>query len=140
MRVPPPGPRSLGLARRLERVESRNVTHLADDFPVFWEEARGSNIVDVDGNVYVDLTAGFAVAAAGHAHPRIVAAVREQAGRLLHGMGDVHPSEVKVRSPGALSQGCTRHGLRTHRSSPVAGPRRWRSRSRPRYSLPEGPA
>jgi 4-aminobutyrate aminotransferase len=97
IRVPPPGPRSLALAGRLERVESRNVTHLSDDFPVFWEEARGSNVVDVDGNVYVDLTAGFAVAAAGHAHPRIVAAVREQAGRLLHGMGDVHPPEVKVR-------------------------------------------
>jgi 4-aminobutyrate aminotransferase / (S)-3-amino-2-methylpropionate transaminase / 5-aminovalerate transaminase len=93
---PPPGPLSRALGAQLARVESRNVTYLGADFPVFWEEARGANVRDVDGNVYVDLTAAFAVAAAGHAHPAIVRAVREQAGRLLHGMGDVHPPRVKV--------------------------------------------
>lgn len=96
IRVSPPGPRSLALSARLRDYESPNVTYLADDFPVFWESAAGANVRDVDGNVYVDLTAAFAVAGAGHAHPRIVAAVREQAGRLLHGMGDVHPPAVKV--------------------------------------------
>ena len=94
--TPPPGPRSRALAAELREYESPNVTYLAEDFPVFWEEARGANVRDVDGNVYVDLTAAFAVAGAGHANPRVVAAVREQAGRLLHGMGDVHPPEVKV--------------------------------------------
>ncbi len=34
-----PGPRSMALAERLRGVESRNVTHLSPDFPVFWEEA-----------------------------------------------------------------------------------------------------
>jgi 4-aminobutyrate aminotransferase-like enzyme len=96
LRTPPPGPRSLALARELARWESPNVTYLAPDFPVFWEEARGANVRDVDGNVYVDLTAAFAVAGPGHAHPRIVAAVQAQAGRLLHGMGDVHPPALKV--------------------------------------------
>ena len=102
--VPPPGPRSRALAAELARWESPNVTYLAEDFPVFWEEARGANVRDADGNVFVDLTAGFAVANAGHAHPRIVAAVRAQAERLLHGMGDVHPPEVKVELLRALAE------------------------------------
>jgi 4-aminobutyrate aminotransferase / (S)-3-amino-2-methylpropionate transaminase / 5-aminovalerate transaminase len=94
--VPPPGPRSRELAAELSRWESPNVTYLADDFPVFWEAARGANVRDVDGNVYVDLTAAFAVAGIGHAHPRVVGAIQRQAETLLHGMGDVHPPAVKV--------------------------------------------
>lgn len=96
MQVPPPGPRSIDLARRLRQVESRNVTFLAPDFPVFWEEARGANVRDADGNVYLDLTGAFGVAAAGHGHPGVVRAVARQAERLIHGMGDVHPPAVKV--------------------------------------------
>ncbi|HET8656140.1 MAG TPA: aspartate aminotransferase family protein [Longimicrobiaceae bacterium] len=96
IRTPPPGPASRRLAAELREYESPNVTYLGEDFPVFWAEAVGSNVRDVDGNVYVDLTSAFAVAGAGHASPRVVAAVREQAGRLLHGMGDVHPPAVKV--------------------------------------------
>jgi 4-aminobutyrate aminotransferase / (S)-3-amino-2-methylpropionate transaminase / 5-aminovalerate transaminase len=101
---PPPGPRSRGLGVELSAYESPNVTYLASDFPVFWDEAAGSNVRDVDGNVYVDLTAAFAVAGAGHAHPRIVAAICEQAGRLVHGMGDVHPPAVKVELLRALAE------------------------------------
>ena len=56
----------------------------------------GANVVDADGNVFVDLTSGFGVQAVGHAHPRVVEAVRRQAGRLLHGLGDLHPSDVKI--------------------------------------------
>jgi 4-aminobutyrate aminotransferase-like enzyme len=103
VRVAPPGPHSRRLAGELARVESPNVTYLADDFPVFWDAARGANVADVDGNVYVDLTAAFAVAGPGHAHPRIVAAVQEQAARLMHGMGDVHPPAVKVDALRALT-------------------------------------
>ena len=104
VRVAPPGPRSRALAGELARWESPNVTYLADDFPVFWAEARGANVRDVDGNVYVDLTAAFAVAGPGHAHPRIVAAVQAQAARLMHGMGDVHPPTVKVDVLRALAE------------------------------------
>lgn len=97
LRVPPPGPRSRALARRLAAVESRNVTFLSPEFPIFWVRARGSNVWDADGNRFVDLSGGFAVAAAGHRNPRVVTALRRQLGHLLHGMGDVHPPEVKVR-------------------------------------------
>ena len=92
----PPGPRSRELANRLRSVESRNVTHLSENFPVFWEEARGTNVRDVDGNVYVDFTGAFGVSLAGHAHPRVQRALVEQSERLIHGMGDVHPPALKV--------------------------------------------
>ncbi len=90
--VPPPGPASRRLARQLARYESPGVsTMCAGDTPIVWERARGANVLDADGNVYIDLTGGFGVANLGHGDPRVVAAVRRQAGALLHGLGDVHP-------------------------------------------------
>jgi len=94
--APVPGPRSEALARRLARVESRNVTCTEPAPPIFWERAAGANVWDVDGSRYVDLSAGLGVAAAGHAHPAVAGAVAEQAERLLHAMGDVHPAAAKV--------------------------------------------
>jgi 4-aminobutyrate aminotransferase/(S)-3-amino-2-methylpropionate transaminase len=99
----PPGPRSRELARRLARVESRGVTCTEPTPPIFWARAAGANVWDADGNRYVDLTAGFGVANAGHAHPRVVEAVRVQAERLPHAMGDVHPAAVKVELLEALA-------------------------------------
>lgn len=96
IQVAPPGPRSRALGRRLRGAESRNVTFIGDRFPVFWEEALGSNVRDVDGNVYIDLTGAFGVAFAGHRHPRVMAAAAEQQRRLVHGMGDIHPPAAKV--------------------------------------------
>jgi 4-aminobutyrate aminotransferase-like enzyme len=92
-----PGPRTAALASRLRARESRNVTFLGDDFPVFWESAAGAVVTDVDGNRYVDCTAAFGVANVGHCNPRVVDAVARQARLLLHGMGDVHPTELRVR-------------------------------------------
>lgn len=92
-----PGPRSRELRARLAAHESRNVTYLSDDFPIFWESASRATVVDVDGNRYTDLTAAFGVAVVGHSNPAVAAAVAEQAQRLMHGMGDVHPTEIRVR-------------------------------------------
>ncbi len=97
LRTAIPGPRSRALARRLARVESPNVTRLDDAGPIFWAEARGANVVDVDGNRFIDLTAGFGVVAAGHGNPAVADAVAGQARRLSHAMGDVHPADVKVQ-------------------------------------------
>jgi 4-aminobutyrate aminotransferase/(S)-3-amino-2-methylpropionate transaminase len=94
--TPVPGPRSLALAERLARIESRNVTCLEPLAPIFWERAFGANVWDVDGNRFIDVTSAFAVANTGHGHPRVVSAVQDQVDRLLHGMGDVHPPAVKV--------------------------------------------
>jgi 4-aminobutyrate aminotransferase-like enzyme len=92
-----PGPRSRELAALLARTEPRGVTYLADDFPVFWESASGSIVTDVDNNRYIDFTSAFGVALSGHANPAVVTAIAEQAGRLPHGMGDVHPTAVRAR-------------------------------------------
>lgn len=92
------------MAQRLKEVESRNITHLTPTFPVFWEEARGSNVRDVDGNVYLDLTGAFGVSLGGHGHPGIVEAIRDQLQELIHGMGDVHPSARKVEFLEALAR------------------------------------
>jgi 4-aminobutyrate aminotransferase / (S)-3-amino-2-methylpropionate transaminase / 5-aminovalerate transaminase len=91
-----PGPRSRALATRLARVESPNITRL-DSPPIFWTEARGAAVRDADDNVYIDLTAGFGVAHAGHANPDVTAAIAAQAAVLAHGLGDVYPPEPKVR-------------------------------------------
>lgn len=79
-------------ARRARRSEASG----ASWDPIVWAEARGANVVDVDGNVYVDLASGFGVASIGHAHPRVVAAIEAQARALIHGFGDVHPSAPKI--------------------------------------------
>ncbi len=94
--TPVPGPKSRALAERLGRVESADTTCLAPEPPIFWEVASGANVWDVDGNRYVDLGGAFGVANAGHAHPKVVAALAMQSSRLPHGMGDVHPPAVKV--------------------------------------------
>jgi len=95
--VTPPGPRSRALGARLGRVECPDTTYIGADFPVFWQRAAGANVWDADGNRYIDLTAAFGVAGIGHTHPEVVEAVRAQAQRLVHGMGDVHPPALKVQ-------------------------------------------
>ena len=102
--TPIPGPRSLALAERLAAHESRNVTFLSPEFPVFWERAEGCNVWDVDGNRFLDLTSAFAVVGLGHGHPELRAAMHAQVDTLVHGMGDVHPSELKVQLCEQLSQ------------------------------------
>lgn len=94
-----PGPQSLALAQQLRQSENPNITFLDPlrRFPVFWERAEGCLVTDADENTYLDLTAAFGVAAVGHSNPNVVAAIQHQAGKLIHGMGDVHPSGVKVR-------------------------------------------
>lgn len=91
-----PGTRSKALFPALQTFESRNVTFVDDEFPVFWESAQGSTVVDVDGNRFTDLTSAFGVAGTGHSNPRVAEAVAEQSRRLMHAMGDVHPTAIKT--------------------------------------------
>jgi acetylornithine/succinyldiaminopimelate/putrescine aminotransferase len=99
-----PGPCSQDLAVRLRKHESRNVTYVDESWPVFWERAQGVNVWDADGNRFLDFTSAFGVAGLGHRHPEIVAAMKEQCDQLLHGMGDVHPTALKVEMCARLSR------------------------------------
>jgi 4-aminobutyrate aminotransferase-like enzyme len=90
----------------LRAYESPNVTFIAPDksWPIVWERARGVHVWDVEGRQYLDLTAAFGVAAAGHANPRVVRAGQRQMATLLHAMGDVHPHRLKARLARELSR------------------------------------
>jgi len=91
---------------QLRDYESRNVTFLEPDgsWPLVWERARGAHVWDAEGKKYLDLTAAFGVAAAGHANPRVVRAGQRQMEKLLHAMGDVHPHALKARLARELSR------------------------------------
>lgn len=52
--------------------------------PIVFTRGQGSFLWDADGNRYLDLFPGWGVNALGHCHPRVVAAIREQAGKLMH--------------------------------------------------------
>jgi 4-aminobutyrate aminotransferase-like enzyme len=90
----------------LRSYESQNITHVDPDgsWPIVWKRARGVHVWDAEGKKYLDLTAAFGVAAAGHANPRVIAAGQRQMATLLHAMGDVHPHEMKARLARELSR------------------------------------
>ena len=94
--TPIPGPRSRELAAQLRRYESQNVTYLAEDFPIFWQRAEGTNVWDADGNRFLDLTSAFGVCGLGHTNPHLRSALVAQSAELMHAMGDVHPTAVKA--------------------------------------------
>lgn len=56
----------------------------SEESPVIWHKGEGAIIEDIDGNRYVDLTAGNAVAIVGHCNPKVVAAIIEQSQKLIH--------------------------------------------------------
>jgi acetylornithine/succinyldiaminopimelate/putrescine aminotransferase len=90
----------------LAQYESRNVTFMEADgsWPIVWDRARGVHIWDATGKKYLDLTAAFGVANAGHANLRVIRAATQQAKRLLHAMGDVHPHPRKAELVRKLSE------------------------------------
>src|SRR5215468_3965490 len=90
----------------LRHYESPNVTFIDPDglWPIVWDRAQGVHVWDADGRKYLDLTAAFGVAAAGHASPKVVRAGQKQMAKLLHAMGDVHPHELKAQLSRELSR------------------------------------
>jgi 4-aminobutyrate aminotransferase-like enzyme len=108
---------------QLRAYESRNVTFMEADgsWPIVWTRARGANVWDADGRKYLDLTAAFGVAAAGHANPRVVRAGQRQMATLLHAMGDVHPHPLKAELARELSRLSFERW--DHAKSPVQSPK-----------------
>ena len=66
-------------------------------YPIVAERGEGCRLWDVEGKAYLDFLAGVAVNNLGHCHPKVVAALREQAGRLLHCSNFYHiPQQVEL--------------------------------------------
>jgi 4-aminobutyrate aminotransferase len=81
---PLPGPYARDLIERDQAVTSPSYTR---GYPLVVARGEGCMIEDVDGNVFLDLTAGIAVTATGHAHPEVVRAIQNQTSRLIHMSG-----------------------------------------------------
>lgn len=84
IRTPLPGPNAAALIARDKAVISPSYTR---DHPLVVASATGATVTDVDGNRFLDMSAGIAVVATGHCHPRVVAAIRAQAEKLIHMSG-----------------------------------------------------
>jgi 4-aminobutyrate aminotransferase / (S)-3-amino-2-methylpropionate transaminase / 5-aminovalerate transaminase len=96
-----PGPNSQALERRREAAVSPGVSSV---LPLYVEEASGAILVDVDGNSLIDLGAGIGVVSVGHAAPKVVEAVRQQAARFAHTCFMVNPYEPYVAVCEALNE------------------------------------
>lgn len=79
-----PGPKAQALLERDARYMSPSYTRI---YPLVVERGSGAVIQDVDGNLFLDFTAGIAVASTGHCHPHVTEAVTDQAHKLLHMSG-----------------------------------------------------
>ena len=110
LRTELPGPRAAELLERDKRFMSPSYTRI---YPLVCERGSGAVIQDVDGNLFLDFTAGIAVTATGHCHPHVVAAIKDQADKLLHMSGTDFYYEPQID----LSQ-------RLAESGPGKGPKR----------------
>ncbi len=79
-----PGPKARAIIERDDAVMSPSYTR---SYPLVAAHGKGAMIEDVDGNRFLDCTAGIAVVSTGHCHPKIVEAIQHQAERLIHMSG-----------------------------------------------------
>ena len=68
----------------------------AKDDPIVWRAALGANVMDVDDNIFVDLTSGFGVAGVGHRAEQTVLAAQNQMDVLVHAMGDAYADPQRI--------------------------------------------
>jgi len=79
--TPLPGPN----AKRIVELDHRHISpSYTRSYPLVAKRGLGALVEDVDGNIFLDFTAGIAVVATGHCHPEVVAAVQRQAAELIH--------------------------------------------------------
>ena len=76
-----PGPEALARIERDRKVTSPSLPRV---YPFVPKRGGGSVVEDVDGNLFLDLNAGIAVASTGHCHPKVVEAIQRQAEELIH--------------------------------------------------------
>ena len=87
----------------LQELERANVIPSYARLPVEFVRGEGARLWDSDGVEYLDFLCGISVTSLGHCHPRVVAAVREQVGRLMH-TSNLFYTEPSMRLAERLSQ------------------------------------
>ncbi len=88
-----PGPESLAL---LQQAAAQEGPAVARQPSIAWKRAEGVHVEDLDGNLFLDFSSSVLVANVGHTNPRVVAAIREQAGELLHSYNFVNRWRVEL--------------------------------------------
>jgi 4-aminobutyrate aminotransferase len=96
-----PGPKAKVMLERDARVISPSYTR---GYPLAVNRGSGAVIEDVDGNLFLDCTAGIAVTATGHCHPLVVQAISDQASKLIHMSGTDFYYEPEIRLAERLAQ------------------------------------
>ncbi len=81
--VTPPGPESKKWHARAVK-HMRGYSGQVKQFPVVWESGSGNIMTDVDGNTYIDFSAGIYCNSTGHCHPKVVEKTREYVGKLMN--------------------------------------------------------
>jgi 4-aminobutyrate aminotransferase / (S)-3-amino-2-methylpropionate transaminase / 5-aminovalerate transaminase len=103
-----PGPRSREILDRKDRVVA---DPLSVFLPVVIDHGEGAMLTDVDGNTFIDFTGGVGCLNVGHANPRVVEAVQEQAAKFMHTDFTIVPYEMYVTLAERLIE-----------SAPISGP------------------
>jgi acetylornithine/N-succinyldiaminopimelate aminotransferase len=88
----------------LQALERDHVVPSYARFPVEFVRGEGALLWDAEGNEYLDFLCGISVTNLGHCHPQVVAAVREQVGRLMH-VSNLFYTEPAMRLAQRLSEG-----------------------------------
>src|SRR5215208_3292638 len=109
--TPLPGPKAKAIIERDSKVVSPSYTRC---YPFVMARGEGATVEDVDGNVFLDCTAGIAVTSTGHSHPDVVRAIIDQAQKFLHMSGTDFYYEPQVRLAEELSAAAPMKG--PHRS------------------------
>ena len=94
IKTPLPGPKAKALIDRDTKFVSPSYTR---GYPLVMSRGEGAIVEDVDGNTFLDCTAGIAVNSTGHSHPEVVQAIVEQAQRFLHMSGTDFYYEAQVQ-------------------------------------------
>ena len=123
-RRPCPGHAAQALLDRDARFVSPSYTRV---YPLVVERGSGAVIEDVDGNLFLDFTAGIAVTATGHCHPHVVAAITDQAQKLMHMSGTDFYYQPQIDLSQRLAEPAPWPAT-TASSSPTAAPRRSKPR------------
>jgi 4-aminobutyrate aminotransferase len=111
LRTALPGPEAKRVIAADDRLISPSYTR---SYPLVAKRGRGCIIEDVDGNEFLDFSAGIAVTSTGHCHPDVVAAIQKQAGELIHMSG----TDFYYESMTTLSE-------RLSRVAPMRGPHKF---------------
>jgi 4-aminobutyrate aminotransferase len=100
-----PGPKSQALLE--EAFDCESMARGGGRYPLVYDEGKGATIKDPDGNIYIDITAGVAVNSVGRCHPRVIAAMEAQMGKLMHAsdISSTRRTELARRVSGVMPKG-----------------------------------